>query len=81
MKKYTEEISDKLNELLIKNYDAEKGYQNAAENVDSDRLKMFLKEDLQSVANLLKSLKTKSYNMVKNQKILEVLKERCTETG
>lgn len=41
--KYTEEISNKLNELLVKNYDAEKGYENAAENVDSDRLKMFFK--------------------------------------
>mgnify|MGYP005990981579 CR=1 FL=1 len=41
--KYTEEISNKLNELLVKNYDAEKGYLNAAENVDSDRLKMFFK--------------------------------------
>ncbi|MDO6761460.1 PA2169 family four-helix-bundle protein [Tamlana sp. 2_MG-2023] len=42
--KYTEEISNKLNELLIKNYDAEKGYLNAAETVESPALKMFFKK-------------------------------------
>ncbi|WP_194766843.1 ferritin-like domain-containing protein [Tamlana sp. I1] len=42
--KYTEKISNKLNELLIKNYDAEKGYLNAAETVDNPRLKMFFKK-------------------------------------
>jgi len=31
--KYSEKISNKLNELLIKNYDAEKGYLNAIDNV------------------------------------------------
>ena len=41
--KYSEEISNKLNELLVKNYDAEKGYNNAIEHVESDRLKMFFK--------------------------------------
>ncbi|WP_067147032.1 ferritin-like domain-containing protein [Pseudotamlana agarivorans] len=41
--KYTEEISNKLNELLIKNFDAEKGYLNAAETVDDPKLKMFFK--------------------------------------
>ncbi len=39
--KYTEKISNKLNELLIKNYDAEKGYKNAAENVDNHTLEQF----------------------------------------
>ncbi len=34
--KYSEEISNKLNQLLVKNYDAEKGYLNALNNVDSD---------------------------------------------
>lgn len=41
--KYTEKISKSLNELLIKNYDAEKGYKNAAENVESHTLKQFFK--------------------------------------
>ncbi|WP_442264786.1 ferritin-like domain-containing protein [Tenacibaculum sp. ZS6-P6] len=38
MYNYTQEIASQLNGLLIKNYDAEKGYQTAAENVDSDVL-------------------------------------------
>ena len=41
--KYSEKISKSLNELLEKNYDAEKGYINAAENVDSTDLKVFFK--------------------------------------
>ena len=41
--KYSEEISKKLNNLLVKNYDAEKGYRNALDNVDNDRLKMYFK--------------------------------------
>ncbi len=41
--KYSEKISKQLNELVIKNYDAEKGYLNAISNVDSDRLKLFFK--------------------------------------
>ncbi|MDO1501773.1 PA2169 family four-helix-bundle protein [Winogradskyella maritima] len=39
--KYSEKISNQLNELLVKNYDAEKGYRNAIENVDSSDLKIF----------------------------------------
>jgi len=46
--KYTEIISDKLNELLIKNLDAKKGYKNAAENVGSPKLtRFFLKQSEQ----------------------------------
>lgn len=41
--KYTEKISNKLNELLEKNLDAEKGYLNAAENVKNDKLEIFFK--------------------------------------
>ena len=41
--KYSEQISSKLNQLLMKNYDAEKGYQNAVDNVNSDRLKLYFK--------------------------------------
>lgn len=41
MKTYTEEVGSKLNDLLEKNYDAEKGYNKAAENVDHDGLKSF----------------------------------------
>lgn len=41
MNTYTEEIGEKLNDLLEKNYDAEKGYNKAAENVDHSGLKTF----------------------------------------
>ncbi|SNR13911.1 ferritin-like domain-containing protein [Tenacibaculum jejuense] len=38
MYSYTQEVASQLNGLLMKNYDAEKGYQTAAENVNSDVL-------------------------------------------
>ncbi|AZJ31744.1 conserved hypothetical protein [Tenacibaculum mesophilum] len=38
MYSYTEEVSNKLNGLLEKNYDAAKGYKTAAENVNSETL-------------------------------------------
>ena len=41
---YSNEISKKLNELLEKNYDAEKGYKLAAEKVKNERLKAFFSE-------------------------------------
>ena len=56
--KYSEEISNKLNELLIKNYDAEKGYLNAIANVDSDRLKMFFKRRASERSEFAKELRT-----------------------
>ena len=43
MKNY-EKISNKLNELLIKNYDAEQGYIKAMQNVDNGKLKTFFTE-------------------------------------
>ena len=56
--KYTEKISNKLNELLVKNYDAEKGYLNAIDNVDSDRLKMFFKRRASERSEFAKELRT-----------------------
>lgn len=56
--KYSEEISNKLNELLVKNYDAEKGYLNAIENVDNDRLKMFFKRRASERSEFAKELRT-----------------------
>ncbi|WP_034045813.1 ferritin-like domain-containing protein [Wocania ichthyoenteri] len=56
--KYTEEISNKLNELLIKNYVAEKGYLNAAENVDSPTLKIFFKRRASERSEFAKGLRT-----------------------
>jgi uncharacterized protein (TIGR02284 family) len=45
---YTEEMSKKLNELLEKNYDAEKGYKKAAEIVETNNLKRFFEEQAQN---------------------------------
>lgn len=56
--KYTEKISNKLNELLIKNYDAEKGYLNSIENVDSKRLKMFFMRRASERSEFAKELRT-----------------------
>lgn len=39
--KYSEKISNKLNELLTKNYDAEAGYKLASENVKNNTLKEY----------------------------------------
>ena len=39
--KYTEKISNKLNELLTKNYDSEAGYKLASENVKNNTLKEY----------------------------------------
>ena len=56
--KYSEKISNKLNELLVKNYDAEKGYLNAIDNVDSDKLKMFFKRRATERSEFAKELRT-----------------------
>ncbi len=42
--KYSEEVAHKLNELLEKNYDAEKGYKFAAEKVKNPKLQSFFSE-------------------------------------
>lgn len=41
MYNYTKEVSSRLNDLLEKNYDAEKGFKKAAENADSSTLKSY----------------------------------------
>lgn len=41
MNSYTEEVGSKLNALLEKNYDAEKGYKKAAEHTDHTALKNY----------------------------------------
>ena len=53
-----EKISNKLNELLIKNYDAEKGYLTAVKNVENKGLISFFKncaEDRNKFASQLKT--------------------------
>ncbi len=44
MSNYTEEITDKLNDIIEKNIDAQKGFGKAAENADSIGLKNYFKE-------------------------------------
>ena len=64
--KYTEKVSNKLNELLEKNYDAEKGYLNSAENVDSPKLKMFFKNRASERSIFAKEIRTEilSYGQI-----------------
>ncbi len=44
---YTEKVSNRLNNLLTKNYDAEAGYKKAAEKVSNPQLKNFFKQRAQ----------------------------------
>ncbi|MDT0678408.1 ferritin-like domain-containing protein [Autumnicola musiva] len=44
---YSKEVAKKLNELLEKSYDAEKGFKFAAENVKNSELKSFFKSKAQ----------------------------------
>lgn len=56
--KYAEKISNKLNELLIKNYDAEKRYLSAIDTIEDDRLKMFFKRRATDRSKFAKELRT-----------------------
>ena len=56
--KYTEKMSNKLNELLERNYDAEKGYLNASENIESEQLKMYFNERAAQRSQFAKELRT-----------------------
>ena len=47
MKTYTEKVGNKLNDLLEKTYDAEKGFKKAAENVDHAGLKNYFNQKAQ----------------------------------
>ena len=64
--KYTEKISNRLNELLEKNYDAEKGYLNAANEVESSKLKIFFKNRASERSEFAKNLRTEilSYGQI-----------------
>ncbi|NNC69757.1 MAG: DUF2383 domain-containing protein, partial [Flavobacteriaceae bacterium] len=48
---YNEKVGEKLNELLEKNYDAEKGYKKAAENAQTNSLKNFFNRKAQERYN------------------------------
>ncbi|NHF58539.1 PA2169 family four-helix-bundle protein [Flavobacteriaceae bacterium TP-CH-4] len=56
--KYSEKVSNKLNELLEKTYDAEKGYRLAQDKVDNPSIKKFFGERVQQRYNFGHELKT-----------------------
>jgi len=64
MSTYTEEVGNKLNNLLEKTYDAEKGFKKAAENVDNTSLKNYFQSKAQERYNFGHELKTeiRSFN-------------------
>jgi len=55
--KYTERISNKLNELLVKNYDAEKWYVNASDKVNDESLKFYFNKKAREHKEFAKALK------------------------
>jgi len=59
----TERISNKLNELLIKNYDAEKGYIKAVKNVENDRLITFFTECSEDRSKFASQIRTQILNL------------------
>lgn len=59
---YTEKMSNKLNELLTKNYDAEAGYKKAAEIVENPQLKQFFETQAQARYDFGHELKTEIRN-------------------
>ena len=64
MSTYTEEVGQKLNDLLERTYDAEKGFKTAAENIDNQALKKYFKskaEERYTFGHELKS-EIKSFN-------------------
>ena len=56
--KYEKEISNKLNELLVKNYDAEKGYINAIKEVNNENVKKFFKDVSNERSRFARELRT-----------------------
>ncbi|QOD60297.1 PA2169 family four-helix-bundle protein [Polaribacter haliotis] len=64
MSTYTEEVGKKLNALLEKTYDAEKGFKKAAENVENNSLKKYFNMKAEERYTFGHDLKTeiRSYN-------------------
>ncbi|MFV8836917.1 ferritin-like domain-containing protein [Salinimicrobium soli] len=59
---HTKEMADRLNDLLEKNYDAEKGYKNAANDIKNQRLKEFFKQKAQQRYDFGHELKSEIRN-------------------
>ena len=64
MSTYTEEVGKKLNTLLGKTYDAEKGFKKAAENIENESLKSYFKSKAEERYTFGHELKTeiRSFN-------------------
>lgn len=58
MSTYTQEVGNKLNSILEKTYDAEKGFKKAAENVENKALKNYFKSKAQERYNFGHELKS-----------------------
>ncbi|MEO9892782.1 PA2169 family four-helix-bundle protein [Aurantibacter sp.] len=58
MKTYTEKIGNKLNELLEKTYDAEKGFRKAADHTDHSYLKEYFEKKAEQRKDFGYQLKT-----------------------
>lgn len=63
---YSSKIAGKLNSLLEKNYDAEKGYKLASEKVKNEKLKRFFTERAQERYDFGHELKTEIRNFGEN---------------
>lgn len=57
MENYTDKVGNKLNELLEKTYDAEKGFKKAADNATDARLKRYFEDRAQERYNFGHDLK------------------------
>jgi len=57
MSTYTKEVGQKLNDLLEKTYDAEKGFKKAAENIEHASLKSYFRNKAQERYNFGHELK------------------------
>ncbi|WP_228850316.1 ferritin-like domain-containing protein [Aegicerativicinus sediminis] len=66
--KINEKISNKLNDLLIKNYDAEKGYREAIENADSNWMKSYFSDRVTERKRFISELKAEIINLGKDPK-------------
>ncbi|SHM99524.1 PA2169 family four-helix-bundle protein [Polaribacter sp. KT 15] len=64
MNTYTQEVGQKLNALLEKTYDAEKGFKKAAENIENNSLKIYFNRKAEERYNFGHELKKeiKSFN-------------------
>lgn len=62
MSNYTDKLGNRLNDLLEKNYDAEKGFKKAAENAEHTGLKSYFSNKAQERYNFGHQLKTELKN-------------------